>query len=420
MEVELQPTFGRREEDSVATCDQTEEQPARLAIEVAERSTVAAMSALKVTALESSNALQALLNKKALVPQQALGAINVVVEVVNRVLANLNDPEQLAKFRRVKISALRKKLAQAPNEAEAILHAAGFTQKGEHLEWGEDEDTSLVMSLTVLALAARVQEEAHTSGLRALGASLSTALQPVDVLSLTFGNVQFHELQGRSGAAHKAADVGGALVNRSRMREMFPQLLRVREEHAALFELNARSKAAANIVSRAVTDARRTHGLGDAAKLRTSSILGELAQLAAGVALVGLRAPSLVDELVSDELLRKCSSPNILPPQFGAGSAGQLVPALLSCVPMFRLGLPHGTLSHILDMREMPGFFTAGVRDKLFEISLSSFSEVVLTTWLSNATTSALLLWPEIHTIGVSCAFDVEDDDKAIIFAIFA
>ena len=95
-------------------------------------------------------ALRAQLEAQDLLPQQALGALSFICEafgafrssvepreVLNRLLVHLSEPEGLAKYRRLKLSALRRRLPR-PERAEAVLLAAGFEVVGEHLEWGPE------------------------------------------------------------------------------------------------------------------------------------------------------------------------------------------------------------------------------------------------------------------------------------------
>eukprot|EP00913_Durusdinium_trenchii_P035800 g33499.t1 len=58
-------------------------------------------------------ALRAQIEATDLLPQQALGALSFCCEVLNRVLVNLDEPS-FAKFSRLKVSALRKRLPRRP------------------------------------------------------------------------------------------------------------------------------------------------------------------------------------------------------------------------------------------------------------------------------------------------------------------
>ncbi|CAK9031197.1 unnamed protein product [Durusdinium trenchii] len=80
-------------------------------------------------------ALRAQIEATDLLPQQALGALSFCCEVLNRVLVNLDEPS-FAKFSRLKVSALRKRLPRRPELAEAVLCSGGFQEAGEYLEWG--------------------------------------------------------------------------------------------------------------------------------------------------------------------------------------------------------------------------------------------------------------------------------------------
>jgi len=210
-------------------------------------------------------------------------------------------------------------------------------------------------------------------------------------------------------------------------------------------------------------------GLGDAAKLVASQTLGEVAQFVASAALVDLRKPGILNDLPAagtevaavaepEEEEAAAEAPaeaKSLEPDgepgaeasvegnveatesavaihednasisrlvsaklTGAGAAGRVIPVILGCVPAFRLGLTHASLNELVGMREAPAFFTSGLREKQFEVSLAALSTQIVEEWLKQPSRAAPLLSPETCAIGVGCSLDVRDDDKAIIFAI--
>jgi hypothetical protein len=484
--------------------------------------------------------IRALLNNPAQVPQQALGALSFVAEVLNKVLVHLEDPDNFVKFRRLKRAALRKKLAKAPELAEGVLVAAGFhvdAPDAEHIEWGPADEV-LPQALAVLALITRVQERVQASGLKAISETLDANIGPAEVLGLTYGNAQLLEpregaVGGMGNTTQTASSVSGTLISRTCLRARLPNFAAAMEEFRNLFEPGAREKALSKAVARSVLEVRAAQCPQDSTKLSVSSVLYEVAQLAASGALVNLRRPGTVfaegstptelapiapasveaepdgepgvmelsvhselpnlREFIGDETCEaalteqpqaplsvgsrvqvladaaECErlttlkpgwtwlpqeavhcgqtgtvtklrrdmqgvevefedgkkqeyivavlkqamqelvavqreialterriealvgvpanrSPYLAPPPTGVGAPGQVVPVLLDCVPCFRLGLPHATLMEIIGIREFPSFFTLGLREKPFEVSLKALSEHIVAEW-----------WPRIH-----------------------
>eukprot|EP00435_Cladocopium_sp_Y103_P025862 s4367_g6.t1 len=81
-------------------------------------------------------ALRAQIEATDLLPQQALGALSFCCEVLNRILVNLEDPDAYAKFSKLKVTAVRKRLPRRPDLTEAVLLATGFREAGDYFEWG--------------------------------------------------------------------------------------------------------------------------------------------------------------------------------------------------------------------------------------------------------------------------------------------
>jgi len=100
------------------------------------------------------------------------------------------------------------------------------------------------------------------------------------------------------------------------------------------------------------------------------------------------------------------------------GAEELIVPALLECVPAFRLGLPHGSVSEILRLSEVPAFFTMEQREKAFQVSVDAFSERVVASWCAKPALAQQLLRTEASAIGIGCALDIGHDDKAVIYVV--
>lgn len=430
------------------------------------------IAAVRAAAEAALPAIVALLNDPSQLPQQALGALNFLADVINRVLISLEDPENLAKFRRLKRSALRKKLAKAPEKSEAVLRAAGFreerSQGDEYFEWG-DEDEALAPAIAVLTLISRLQEKVQASGLKSLSEPLDANVGAAEILNLSYGNVLLLERReravGGSGTTTQTAStVSGSLVKRAWLQDRLPKLTDAMEEFHNLFEPGAREKALSKAIVRCMIEVRASQCTPEAARLTTSNVLMEVAQLAASAALVNLRRPDIlylkaslveaviteaepdcepgVQETLTSEIQRTAEEPSrdnattsvlaqvpltvlgrspfLAPPPTGAGSAGHVVPTILDCVPALRLGLPHATMTELVGMRESPSFFTSGLYEKEFEVSLRALADHIVAQWLKRPALAAALLRPETSVVGTGCALNLGNDDKAIIMAVIA
>jgi len=381
--------------------------------------------------------LRALLADQQLLPQQALGVLTFVADVLNRVLVNINDAEALAKFGRLKLSVLRKKVTHKPEHAEAILRVAGFkavpAPQPEHLECHAKDAEALLAILAVAVLISQIQELAKNKGLHSLiGPFEMQDVTPRDILFLSFGGVRLLEMRNRP-EAQTAASVDAALVGRALVQERLPQLAAAMEEFPSLFRPAAifasRERSAKAAVSRAISEARAARGLGNQQRLASVPLLVELAQVAAGAELLRLRAPerfrpqALVaapDNAAVGTEISTCDqeADEDVAPSVSADVV--IVPTLASCIPAFRLGLPFGTMSHIVRLGEAPAFFTMDEREKAFQVSVTTMAERMVATWLEESGTSEALLRPEASSIGVGCSLDIGNDDKAIVFVVLA
>jgi len=365
--------------------------------------------------------------------------------VVNRVLANLEDASAFAKFRKLKVAALRKKLPRRPDLAEGILLKAGFHEADDYLEWGPESPEALAASLAVLSLAARLQDAAQTTaGLRTLSQTLDSNISYAEVCMLSHG---CRLLEGPSEAVRvagyiapgasthtppgTAGSVEGALVRRSWLSGHLPGLPSALEAHPSLFNPGVREKALKRSLSRALGEARNQ---ASHSRLTAAAPLSEVAQVAAGSALVFLRRPdSLFLEVpIQEEALEPDMEPPAANPSdeqgdiFAAlpaataqplegGTAGNAVKdVLLRCLPAFRLGVTAETLSHILRLSEAPAFFTMSHKEKAFEVSVQSIADTIVAEWLRQPDSPLL----RASCIGLGCAMDIDHDDKGIVIAI--
>jgi len=350
----------------------------------------------------------------------------------------------------------------------------------EHLEWGPDEATALAPSLAALVLIGRVVAKGETTaGRRALSEPIDGRIRPQDVLQLRYSREHLLESLGAGpvqvfGGAQKAGTSKGALVRREWLQARLPQIAPMLDD--SLSE-NLRERAAASAVLRTLNEVRAREGQGEASKLAAAPLLREAAQIVASMALKSLRRPEMreqpmtpAEEALKEHLERKEAERAAAaaageaaeggeqqqqqPPSGEGGaaedgalvavaSAGQaagslrspaplhlrgieavervLMPALLECVPAFRLGLSHAATTEILYLREAPAFFTAGPRDKAFEVSMASIGEYLVTAMLKRTgTASAQLLSAEATSVGVGCAVDLSHDDKAVVCVLVA
>lgn len=397
------------------------------------------MSGIRTAAEAALPAIRALLDDKALLPQQALGVLTLVAEIVNRLLLHINAPEDLAKFRRLKLSAVRKKIARAPAHGEALLRCAGFSPAAgaEHIEWGFDEGSALAQALAVMSLIEHVQERAKHAGVKSLSEPLEVS--PALLLRLSYGSARLLEPPARldsDGSPALVAQVGktggveGALVTRAWLDGRWPRLSASMQESSGLFQPGAREKACARAVHQAVRELRSSQGLGEAARLAASPLLGDAAQLGAGFSLLAYRLP---------EAFRRGAEPGPEPDgEPGAGAAvvpwagmeqapreaghevEQVMPEIVNCIPIFKAGMPYIYLRETLYLREFPAFFTSATNAKEFDVSLASLISNVVNTWVEKTPSGRALLSAEGLALGVGCAIDIRTDDRAMIFAIIA
>lgn len=390
-------------------------------------------------------ALRAQVDAQELLPQQALGSVSFCCEVVNRVLANLEDVSAFAKFRKLKVTALRKKLPRRPDLAEGILLKAGFHEAEDYLEWGPESPEALAASLAVLSLAARLQEAAQTAaGLRSLSQTLDSNISYAEVCMLSHG---CRLLEGASDAARvagyiapgasthmppsTAGSVEGALVRRSWLNGHLPGLPSALEAHPSLFNPGVREKALKRSLARALGEARNQ---ASQSRLTAAAPLAEVAQVAAGSALVFLRRPDSL--FLEVPMLEEALEPDMEPPAANpsdeqgdifaslpvakaqpleGGTAGNAVKdVLLRCLPAFRLGVTAETLSHILRLSEAPAFFTMSHKEKAFEVSVQSIADTIVAEWLKQPDSPLL----RASCVGLGCAMDIDHDDKGIVIAI--
>jgi len=348
----------------------------------------------------------------------------------------------LARFRRVKLSAFRKKIAKAPEHAEAVLRAAGFEDicgpngEVEHLEWGPDEQTALPPLLAVLVLMARIQEKVGACGPRAVNEPLNVQdIQMLEVASLTLGGARLLEPRAGAAAAGPQTSVGveGALVRRTYIQERLPHFAKTLEENPAffdqsgsarnaLFDTGARTRNAIKGIHARITEERESHGLGASARLTCVPVLMEAAHIAASAALVGLRndahdgpppaEPGSPDEPghMDADALRIA----------GVSGGVSVADCLLEGVPAFRLGLTCSVLSEVLNLREFPSFFTAELREKQFEVSVQALCGAVVDRWVKRPQAITALLNSATRMLGIGCSLDISNDDKAIIYVILA
>lgn len=399
------------------------------------------MSSIRTAAETALPALRCLLDDKGLLPQQALGVLTLVAEIVNRLLLHINDPAALAKFRRLKLAAVHKKIARAPRHGEAILRCAGFSAAAgaEHIEWGLEgsELSALAPALAVMALIEHVQDRAKNAGVKSLSEPLEVS--PALLLRLSYGSARLLEPPPREnsdGSPALAAQVGktggveGALVARAWLDERWPRLSPSMQESSGLFQPGSREKACTRAVHEAVRELRSAQGLGEAARLARAPLLGDAAQFGAGLALLAFRVP---------DAFRRSAEPGAEPDgEPGAGAAvvpwaamepalhdaghevDQVMPEVIDSIPIFKAGMPYVCLRETLYLREFPAFFTSATSAKEFDVSLAAIISSVVTTWVEKTANGRALLSPEGLALGVGCAVDIRTDDRAMIYAIIA
>ncbi|CAJ1349362.1 unnamed protein product [Effrenium voratum] len=165
-------------------------------------------------------------------------------------------------------------------------------------------------------------------------------------------------------------------------------------------------------------------------KVAFVQILAEAAQLAAAAELAALRTGALVEaapEAVASaepdlepeaeaeveaepEASPAPASPAAVPVSEGRRAAE----VLLRCVPAFRLEPSCGTFSRVLRLAEAPAFFTMAPKEKAYEVSLQSLAETTAAEWSGQED------WPAARVVGLGCSVDMDRDDKALLFAVFA
>lgn len=355
-------------------------------------------------------ALRAQIEATDLLPQQALGALSFCCEVLNRILVNLEDPDAYAKFSKLKVTAVRKRLPRRSDLTEAVLLTIGFREAEEYFEWGPQSVEVLARAVAFLALVSRLQETAQTSsGLRCLVQRLSSDITLSEVLALNYGCNLLESAKERSpsksgyasnplgaGMTNTAGGIEGALVTRRWLACRMPGFASALEEFPTLSTSGAREKALLRCVSRALNDFRSQVNL---ARLNMPQKLAEVAHLAAVAELLSLRRPDLLQEKLPQEqvapepdvepdlepdleMAPKDIADSTSPSQKASGFAGrEVAKILLECVPAFRLGLTVESLSEVLRLSEAPAFFTMSLKEKPFEVSVQSLTERICAEW---------------------------------------
>ncbi|OLP83268.1 hypothetical protein AK812_SmicGene36001 [Symbiodinium microadriaticum] len=207
--------------------------------------------------------------------------------------------------------------------------------------------------------------------------------------------------------------------------------LAAKKAHPSLFNPGVREKALKRSLARALGEARNQ---ASQSRLTAAAPLAEVAQVAAGSALVFLRRPDSL--FLEVPMLEEALEPDMEPPAANpsdeqgdifaslpvakaqpleGGTAGNAVKdVLLRCLPAFRLGVTAETLSHILRLSEAPAFFTMSHKEKAFEVSVQSIADTIVAEWLKQPDSPLL----RASCVGLGCAMDIDHDDKGIVIAI--
>eukprot|EP00927_Polykrikos_kofoidii_P039251 TRINITY_DN33679_c0_g1_i1.p1 TRINITY_DN33679_c0_g1~~TRINITY_DN33679_c0_g1_i1.p1 ORF type:complete len:449 (-),score=84.48 TRINITY_DN33679_c0_g1_i1:93-1439(-) len=416
-----------------------------------------------------------LLDCPQLTPQQAMGSLSILSEVVGRLMCNLEDPEALDKFRRVKATALRKKLGNAADSAFKVLGVGGFSLVGEQLVW-EDTCAGLLAALTLQTAISDLQQRFQSGGARAIKSLQDLNITPTAVLATTNNT----SLLPRSGAA-SANSLGSALLQQAWLEENAPDLAAMLTSTPRLADMpNMREKAACKQLRRELTTVRERSG---SQALQGARLLDEMAQLLAGFDRIQRRSndecrqkddlspsssrgpvgdqpqePVFIDNLgnvkrgaeegkqapsstrekggdantaaicdstasttaevagtVSDDTCHAAvRSTEANGAERVKADARETLETLLRCIPAFRLGPPHGALSEVVHLREYPSFFTAGMNEKQFFTALEALAQRVITSWTENPQ----VMGNEWSVLGVGCSIDITHDDCMNVFAI--
>ncbi|CAE7232950.1 unnamed protein product [Symbiodinium pilosum] len=205
--------------------------------------------------------------------------------------------------------------------------------------------------------------------------------------------------------------------------------------HPSLFNPGVREKALKRSLLRALGEARARSGCS---RMSSAVLLGEVAQVTAGAALVFLRRPdSLFLEALPAQGL-PALEPDMEPPAANAtedqsadiftslpvakaqpleasAAADAVKDVLLRCLPAFRLGVSGDCLTHIIRLTEAPAFFTMSHKEKAFEVSVQSIADNIIAEWLRQP--DCAIMRTDASCLGLGCAVDIDHDDKGIVFA---
>jgi len=96
--------------------------------------------------------------------------------------------------------------------------------------------------------------------------------------------------------------------------------------------------------------------------------------------------------------------------------SSELLVSLLECIPAFRLDIPHTVLSQLVHLSEYPSFFTSGIQEKQFEVSLEALVGQIITGWSAEPATHC----KDFSVVGLGCSIDITHDDCAVVWAILA
>eukprot|EP00929_Paragymnodinium_shiwhaense_P044287 TRINITY_DN22724_c0_g1_i1.p1 TRINITY_DN22724_c0_g1~~TRINITY_DN22724_c0_g1_i1.p1 ORF type:complete len:445 (-),score=104.87 TRINITY_DN22724_c0_g1_i1:71-1405(-) len=420
------------------------------------------------------SASRAVLECTHLTPQQALGSLGTLLDIVERLLYNLEDPEG-SKFQRVKTAALEKKLGKAASLAIDVIQLAGFAPEGEYLVW-QGTPVALLSALAFQLVVVELQQRFQHGGARALeqctdvdtslGASLALAV-----------NARTRLLS--SGANTSSA--GFTLVTQAWLERTTPTL---KDAIASMPKLvdppNVREKAAIRLLRRELATRRESMGCR---RPHFVAAFDEIAQLGAGFERLCRRAPQKIRPAATDGGAKPgpypavgavaadaapgqaagaapaalqdgeadfeaCSEDKGPRPGWrfsyghlglgyyrqkdgeadaGAANASEaeasdvradeartLLPKLLQCVPACRTGMRYAVLSELIRLAEFPSFFTVGLAEKNFEVSIEALVQRVSDTW-SKAPEFQAEAWT---ALGVGCSVDITHDDCALLWVI--
>ncbi|CAJ1391847.1 unnamed protein product [Effrenium voratum] len=198
--------------------------------------------------------------------------------------------------------------------------------------------------------------------------------------------------------------------------------------YPSLLSTRTREKALLRATLRALNEQRAKLELP---KVAFVQILAEAAQLAAAAELAALRTGALVE--AAPEAAVASAEPDLEPeaeaeveaePEASPAPASpaavpvsegrRAAEVLLRCVPAFRLEPSCGTFSRVLRLAEAPAFFTMAPKEKAYEVSLQSLAETTAAEWSGQED------WPAARVVGLGCSVDMDRDDKALLFAVFA